>query len=342
MNNYDVVIVGSGPSGLTAAIYTGRGGLKTLVLTGNQPGGQPTITDVVENYPGFPKGIKGPELMARVQKQAKKFGAELVFDTAVKVNTLEVSSDPTSKVLFEVKTIQDKTYSAKTLIIATGADPRWLEVPGSDKFKGRGISVCATCDGPFFKDKTVAIVGGGDTALTEADFLTKFAKRVFVIHRREKFRAQQIMVDRIEENDKIEVLYNSEVQKFLGDKVLGAVEIKTEYQVNSDSRAEEAKAYSDKFGEKVIDKNGQKAVWQLAVDGVFLAVGYVPNTEFLKGFLDLDKKGYIKTDRDVFTSVNGVFAAGDCVDYIYRQNIVSCGMGCKAALEAERFLKATG
>jgi len=328
-NIYDVIILGSGPAGLTAAIYSARGGLKTLVLTGNQPGGQPTVTDVVENFPGFPEGIKGPELMERVKKQAARFGAESEFDLAVNVKKSKN---------FEVETRQGEKYLAKSIIIAVGASPRWLDVPGADKFKGRGVSVCATCDGPFFKDKTVAVVGGGDTALTEAEFLTKFAKRVFLLHRRENLRAQAILQERIGENEKIITLYNSAVKEFFGQGKLEGITIKSQYQVNSDIRQSEVKGYAEDYGQQIIDKNGDKALWKLNLEGVFLAIGYVPNTIFLKGFVKLNDKGYVKTDRDVFTSVDGVFAAGDCVDYRYRQNIVSCGMGCKAALEGEKFL----
>ncbi len=340
-NIYDVIILGSGPAGLTSAIYTSRGGLKTLVLTGNQPGGQPTITDVVENFPGFPEGIKGPKLMERVKKQAAKFGAQTEFDAASKIEqktTLEVKSADTSKVIFEISTNQGKEYSANSIIIAVGASPRWLDVPGVDDFKGRGVSVCATCDGPFFKDKAVAVVGGGDTALTEAEFLAKFASQVYLIHRRENLRAQAILQDRIARNDKITTLYNSVVKEFFGQGKLEGITVESQYQVNSDIRQAEVKGYAEKFGQQIVDKNGDKAVWKLGLDGVFLAIGYVPNTSFLKGFVNLNDKGYVKTDRDVFTSVKGVFAAGDCVDYRYRQNIVSCGMGCKAALEVEKFL----
>ena len=328
-NIYDLIILGSGPAGLTAAIYSARGGLKTLVLTGNQPGGQPTVTDVVENFPGFPEGIKGPELMARVKKQAARFGAESKFDLAMKVKKGKN---------FEVETRQGEKYLAKSIIIAVGASPRWLDVPGADKFKGRGVSVCATCDGPFFQDKTVAVVGGGDTALTEAEFLAKFAKRVYLIHRRENLRAQAILQERIRENEKIITLYNSVVTEFYGQGKLEGITIESQYQVNSDIRQSEVKGYAEDYGQQIIDKNGDKALWKLNLEGVFLAIGYVPNTSFLKGFIKLNDKGYVKTDRDVFTSVDGVFAAGDCVDYRYRQNIVSCGMGCKAALEVEKFL----
>lgn len=339
-NEYDVIIIGSGPAGLTASIYTSRGGLKTLVLTGNQPGGQPTVTDVVENFPGFPNGIKGPELMARVQEQAKKFGAEMVFDLAVEVKPSRkvLDRERNSTVGFEVRTNQGKSYLARSIIIAIGASPRWLDVPGVEKFKGRGVSVCATCDGPLFKDKKVAVVGGGDTALTEAEFLSKFANRVYVIHRRENLRAQQILQKRVNDNPKIDVLFNSMVKEFLGKQKLNKVGLETKYQVNSDRREQEVKKYPQEYGLEVIDKNGKRVIWQLAVDGVFLAIGYIPNTEFLRGFVKRDDKGYVITERDVFTSVDGVFAAGDCVDYRYRQNVVSCGMGCKAALEASEFL----
>jgi thioredoxin reductase (NADPH) len=330
---FDVAIIGSGPAGLTAAIYTARGGLNTLVLTGDQPGGQPTITDVVENFPGFPDGIKGPKLMEKIQKQAEKFGAKVVFDTAVTIDRCKESLP----FRFEVETRASNKYPAKSLIIATGASPKWLDVSGTDKFKGRGLSVCATCDGPIFKDKNVALVGGGDTALTEAEFLTKFAKKVFIIHRRENFRAQEILQNRVGNNSKVIKIFNSEVKEFLGEKHLEGIKIESSYQVNSNQRAEEVKAYPEEFGE-VVDKNGQKVIWRLPVDGVFLAVGYQPNTDFVEGFVKLDDYGYIQTKNDVFTSREGVFAAGDCVDYRYRQNIVSCGMGCKAALETSEFL----
>jgi thioredoxin reductase (NADPH) len=339
---YDVIILGSGPAGLTSAIYTSRGGLKTLVLTGDQPGGQPTITDVVENFPGFPEGIKGPELMERIKEQAAQFGAVTEFDAAVEVKPSRIVLDRERKstVGYEVETRQGEKYLAKSIIIAVGASPRWLDVPGADKFKGRGVSVCATCDGPFFQDKTVAVVGGGDTALTEAEFLAKFANQVYLIHRRENFRAQAILQDRIAKNDKIVTLYNSTVKEFFGQGKLEGITIESQYQVNSDIRQSEVKGYAEDYGQQVLDKNGDKALWKLNLEGIFLAIGYVPNTSFLKGFVKLNDKGYVKTDRDVFTSVDGVFAAGDCVDYRYRQNIVSCGMGCKAALEVEKFLNA--
>jgi thioredoxin reductase (NADPH) len=325
----ELLIIGSGPAGLTAAIYASRGGIDTCVLTGDYPGGQPTITDLVENFPGFPDGIKGPELMNRVKRQAEKFGADIHLDKAKSIEKKEG--------VFFVKG-RTEEYQAQAVIIATGASPRWLKVPGSEKFKGKGISVCATCDGPFYKGKEVAIVGGGDTALTEAEFLTKFADRVYVIHRRENYRAQQILKQRIKKKDKIVQIFNTEVEEFLGEKKLKALKLESKYQVNSDKRAEEVKKYPD-YADEVIEKTENEIVWQLSVDGVFLAIGYIPNTEFIEDFVDKNDRGYVLTDQDVFTSVRGVFAAGDCVDYKYRQNIVASAMGAKAALEVENFLK---
>lgn len=325
----ELLVIGSGPAGLTAAIYASRGGIDTLVLTGDYPGGQPTITDLVENFPGFPKGIKGPELMSRMQQQARNFGADIRFDKAKQINK--------KAKLFQVKG-REEAYQAKTVIIASGASPQWLKVPGSEKFKGKGISVCATCDGPFYKGKQVAVVGGGDTALTEAEFLTKFAKRVYIIHRRENYRAQEILKQRIKKSDKAVQIFNTEVKEFLGDEKLEALKLESKYQVNSDKREEEVKKYPQ-YASEVLDEDKKGIVWKLPVDGTFLAIGYIPNTEFLENFVDKDDRGYILTDHDVFTSAKGVFAAGDCVDYRYRQNIVACGMGCKAALEAEKFLK---
>lgn len=325
----DLIIIGSGPAGLTAAIYAARGGIETVVLSGDYPGGQPTITDLVENFPGFPDGIKGRELMSRVQQQAEKFGADIRLDKAEKLKKEDE--------MFLVEG-RAKNYQAKTIIIATGASPRWITgVPGSEKFKGKGISVCATCDGPFYKDKKAAVVGGGDTALTEAEFLTKFADRVYVIHRRENYRAQEILRRRIKENNKVVRIFNTEVKGFFGDQKLDFLKLESRYQVNSDKREEEVKNYRQ-YGEEIINQDEEKTVWNLEVNGVFLAIGYTPNTDFIGNFVDKDQRGYIKTDNEIFTSIDGVFAAGDCVDNRYRQNIIASGMGAKAALEAESYL----
>lgn len=324
----ELIIIGSGPAGLTAAIYASRGGIDTVVLTGDYPGGQPTITDLVENFPGFPDGIKGLELMNRVQEQAKKFGADIRMDKAKEINKKDG--------LFKVKA-RSGDYQAEAVIIASGASPRWLKVPGSEKFKGKGISVCATCDGPFYKNKQVAVVGGGDTALTEAEFLTKFADRVYIIHRRENYRAQEILKQRIKKNDKITQIFNTEVEEFLGEKELKALKLKSKYQVNSDKRVKEVKKYPQ-YADEVVAQDESKLVWHLSIDGTFLAIGYIPNTDFLKDFVDQNDRGYVKTKKDVFTSVKGVFAAGDCVDFKYRQNIIAAAMGAKAALEVENYL----
>ncbi len=308
MNKYDAVIIGSGPAGLTAAIYLSRGGFKVLVLTGNQPGGQLVLTTNIENYPGF-ESVAGPELMSRMQKQVEKFGTEVVAGEAVSIRNLK---------RFVVKTQSNKEYFAKVVIVATGASAKWLNVPGVGRLRGKGISVCATCDAPFFKDKVAAVVGGGDTAFTEAEFLTRFAKKIYLIHRREKYRAEKIIRDRVLASKKIKPLVNTQVKKFLGENKLKTLELET-------------------IG---------KGKWRLAVDGCFIAIGHKPNTDFLKarlparqGFLDLDEKGYVKVHNEVFTSVDGVFAAGDCVDWKYKQAITAAGMGCKAAIEAREWLR---
>jgi thioredoxin reductase (NADPH) len=324
----ELLIIGSGPAGLAAAIYASRSGIDTIVLTGDYPGGQPTLTDLVENYPGFPDGIQGPELMHRVQEQAKKFGADIRLDKAKEIGKQDN--------IFKVKG-RGEDYQAKAVIVASGASPRWLKVQGNEEFKGKGISVCATCDGPFYKGKQVAVVGGGDTALTEAEFLAKFADQVYVIHRRENYRAQEILKQRIKKNDKIISIFNTEVEEFLGDQKLEAIKLESQYEVNSDKRKKEVEKYP-KYASEIFDQDEKKIVWKLPIDGAFLAIGYIPNTKFLDDFVDKDDHGYIKTKNDVFTFTEGVFAAGDCVDFKYRQNIVAAAMGAKAAIEVENYL----
>jgi thioredoxin reductase (NADPH) len=330
MNKYDVVILGSGPAGLTAAIYASRGGLSSLVLTGDQPGGQPTLTTKVENYPGFSQGIDGRELMTRVQKQAKRFDAEIQLDMALKLEKTQSG--------FRITGRQNK-YLAQSVIIAVGANPRWLKVKGGDKFRGKGVSVCATCDGPLFKDKVVAVVGGGDTALVEAGYLAKLAKHVFILHRRENYRAEAYLQKRTSKLNNLTPLFNTQVMEFLGKDRLTQLKLDSRFKVESDRLADEVASYADKYGEEIIEKTDQRLIWQLSVDGVFIAIGYQPNTDFLKNFLKLDKKGYILTKNEVFTSVNGVFAAGDCVDWRYRQTVIAAGMGAKAAMEVEEWLR---
>lgn len=299
---HDVIIIGSGSAGYTAAVYACRAGRKTLMLAGSIPGGQLMITSDVDNFPGFPHGILGPELMENLRKQAERFGPEIIYDD---VTAVDFRSRP-----FKI-TAGKNTYLGKTAIIATGANARWLNLPSETKFKGHGVSSCATCDGFFFKDKEVVVVGGGDTAMEEASFLANITKKVTVVHRRDKLRASQIMQDRVLMNSKIGFAWDSKIQEVLGGEKVTGVRL-----------------------ENV--KNGRETT--LNADGVFVAIGYDPNTEVFKGSVDLDEKGYVVTKNETETSVSGVFAAGDVRDYRYRQAITAAADGCKAAIDADKFL----
>lgn len=303
---FDVIIIGSGPAGLTAAIYASRAELKTLVISGPKPGGQLVDTTEVENFPGFPDGVLGPELMDRMIKQSTRFGARLKQESVVGV---DFKTRP-----FLVKTDKD-SYSGKTVIIASGADAKWLGLPSEQRLRGHGVSACATCDGFFFKGKEVAVIGGGDAAMEESLFLTKFATKVTIIHRREEFRASKIMLRRAQNNLKISFIVNSEVVEVLGQDKVEGVKIK----------------------DKVSGKEQR-----LKVSGLFLAIGHKPATDFYVGQLELDQKGYIKVNNNTLTSVKGVFTAGDVNDYRYRQAITASGLGCMAAMDAEKWLSEQG
>lgn len=305
---YDVVIIGSGPAGYTAAIYASRAFFKTLLIAGPQFGGQLTTTTMIDNFPGFSKGIMGPTLMEEMKKQAVRFGTEVVVD---EIKTI------TKTFPFTVTGL--KEYHGKTIIIATGAQAKTLGIPTEEKFRGKGISYCATCDGFFFKGKTIAVFGGGDTAMEEATFLTKFAPKVTIIHRREEFRASKIMVEKAQKDPKISFLLNKTVDAFYGDTVLKGV--------------------------KLTDTKTGKTT-DLPLDGAFMAIGHTPATTFLKDIVAMDEKGYIQirgmresTDAHTQTSIDGIFAAGDCVDSRYRQGIVAAGMGSMAAIDAEKWLE---
>jgi thioredoxin reductase (NADPH) len=299
---YDIIILGSGPAGLTAAIYTTRANLKTLVIAGGKWGGQLQLTSLVENFPGFPEGIQGPELMMNMRKQAEHHGAEILESGFV---SGEFGARP-----FKVTAENGQTYQAKAVIIATGADARWLGVPGEEEKIGRGVSSCATCDAGFFRNKVVAVVGGGDSAMEEALVLANVASSVTLIHRRDSFRASQIMQDRVKENPKITVMFNSAITEVSGGLKVEKVKIKD------------------------VTTNEEK---EMAVDGVFVAIGHIPNTKELKG-IELDEQGYVKVKDHFKTNVEGVFTAGDIHDRAYRQAITAAGYGASAALEAEKWL----
>jgi len=300
---YDVIILGSGPAGLTAAIYTSRADLKTLVVAGAMWGGQLMLTTEVENFPGFKEGILGPNLMDTMRKQAERFGAKMIFEEATAV---DFSSKP-----FRV-IVGSKVYQGKSAIIATGASARWLGLESESRLRGRGVSVCATCDAAFFKDKKAVVVGGGDTAMEEALALSKFVREVKVIHRRDELRASRILQERVFKNPKIGIVWNSTVQEILGKDKVEGVRLR---KVDSDEE------------------------FELACDAVFIAIGYKPNTEIFKGQVELDEKGYVVVNDGTETGVEGVFAAGDVKDYRYRQAVTAAGEGCKAALDAEEYLE---
>ena len=301
----DVAIIGSGPAGYTAGIYAGRANLQPILFEGLESGGQLMLTTDVENYPGFVDGIMGPELMQVFKGQAERFGTTIKTEIIDTVENIDGG--------FKLKSSKGE-YEFKTVIIASGASARWLGVDGEKELQGYGVSACATCDGFFFKEKEVAVVGGGDSAMEEALFLTKFAKKVYVIHRRDQFRASQIMQDRVLNHEKIEVVWNSTVEKINGEGAVSSILIKD-----------------------TVDSSEK----ELNLDGVFVAIGHDPNVGFLDGFIELDDKGYIKTGftTETSTSVPGVFAAGDVADSIYRQAITAAGTGCQAAIDAERWLE---
>ncbi len=305
MEERDIVIIGSGPAGLTAAIYASRSGFVPLLIEGVPSGGQLLITTDVENFPGFPDGITGPELIENMRTQAEKFGTEFVMKD---VTNVDLSVHP-----FKI-TAEDKEYAAKSLIIATGAKAKYLEHPSVEAFKGKGISACATCDGFFFRDCIVYVIGGGDTAAEEAQFLSKFAKEVHIVHRRDKLRAEKIVQDQLFKNPKINVIWDSVVEEIKGEENAGVKSIVLK---------------NIKTGE-VTEHNA---------DGVFMGIGHAPATELFKGQLDLDEGGYIICHDGAKTSVKGVFAAGDVRDPMFRQAIAAAGTGCKAAIEAERFIE---
>lgn len=309
-----MVIIGSGPAGYTAGIYTARALLNPVIIAGIQPGGQLMLTTEVENFPGFPDGVMGPDLMDYMRRQAERFGAEIIYENVVDIEL----GNPVERVPFKVKTDGGREFLTWSIIVATGASAKMLGLESEKKLVGRGVSTCATCDGAFFRNKRVVVVGGGDSAMEEALFLTRFASEVKIIHRRDKLRASKIMQERAFKNPKISFIWNSVVEDILDvekGRVVGVVL------------------------RNVI--TGEKSF--LETDGVFIAIGHKPNTEFLKGKVEMDENGYIITkDKTTETSVPGIFAAGDVQDHRYRQAITAAGSGCMAALDAQRFLESIG
>lgn len=308
-NTNDLIIVGAGPAGLTAAIYAARGLLNPIVIEGDlgaggeQPGGQLMLTTEVENYPGFPDGVLGPELIELFRRQAERFGARFVEGRA----ELTPVADPP-----HVVRVGGETFTARAVILATGASARMLGVPGESELLGMGVSTCATCDGAFFRDREIAVVGGGDSAMEEALFLTRFASRVRVIHRRDELRASKIMQERALADEKIEFVWNSQVVEVLGDNGVTGVRLRDTVTGN---------------------------LSEIELSGVFVAIGHVPNTDFVKGVVELDENGYIATHERTRTTVEGIFAAGDALDHVYRQAITASGQGCMAAIDAGRWLE---
>ena len=300
----DLAIIGSGPAGYTAGIYASRASLKPVLFEGLESGGQLMLTTDVENYPGFDSGIMGPDLMQIFKKQAERFGTEIKTETINSIKKIDGG--------FSLESAKD-SYEFKSVIISSGASAKWLDIKGEKELQGHGVSACATCDGFFFKEKEVIVVGGGDSAMEEALFLTKFATKVYIVHRRDSFRASKIMQDRVLGNDKIKVLWNKEVTEIHGSESVESVSL-------SDT------------------KDGSSS--EVNIDGVFMAIGHTPNVDFLDGLVELDEKGYVKTGftTETSTSVPGVFAAGDVADSIYRQAVTAAGTGCQAAIDAERWL----
>lgn len=303
---YGVIIIGSGPSGYTAAIYAARANLEVLMFQGYQTGGQLMLTSEVENFPGFEEGIMGPEMMDKFEQQARRFGTEMIAED---VTAIDFSKRP-----FRVTT-DSGDYLTQAIIIATGASAKWLDIPSEKRLQGRGVSACATCDGFFFKGKDVVVVGGGDTAMEEANFLTKYANHVTLIHRRDIFRASKIMQDRVQKNPKITTIMDTEVVDILGDHAVNAVQLRNV-------------------------KTGDEK--KLEVQGIFMAIGHQPNTDLFRGIIDMDKGGYIVPVENTMTNIPGVFAAGDVTDHRYRQAITAAGDGCRAAIDLERWLETQG
>lgn len=311
--HYEIIIIGTGPAGLTAAIYSGRANRKTLILEGPEPGGQLMTTTEVENYPGFDHGIQGPEMMEIFRRQAQRFNAETVYETAVEVDLLNRP--------FTIKTDADKTYTADAVIIATGARAKRLNIPSEQEFYGYGISGCATCDGFFYRNKNVIVVGGGDTAMEDALYLANLASSVTIVHRRDEFRASKIMLERAKNHPKIKIMTNYIIDEFYGTKT----------------------AFSKALTGVKLKNVKTNEIIDMPIDGVFLAIGHTPNTDLFKNVIETDEVGYIITKgKSTYTNIPGVFACGDVQDPVYRQAVTAAGSGCAASIDADRWLTEHG
>lgn len=319
---YDVIIIGSGPAGLTAAIYTTRDNLKTLVIAGTKWGGQLQLTTLVENFPGFPEGVQGPDLMLAMRKQAENFGAEII--------NVDFASGDLLKSPFKI-TAGGKEYVGKTVILATGTDTKWLGVPGEKEKIGRGVATCAPCDAPFFRNKNVIVVGGGNAAMEEAMVLANFAKEVNIVYRQEAFKkASQMMVDKIKSNPKIKMIFNTEIVEVLGENKVEKVKLK--------SRVANGRLQVESFGGHKLRATGHELIWEMPIDGIFVAISRDPNSKLFEG-IEKDEQGFIKVRDQIKTNIDGVFVAGDVHNKKYQQAIVAAGFGAMAALEVSRHLE---
>ena len=326
---WDVAIIGSGPAGLTAAIYTVRSALSTIVLAGVRWGGQLMLTTEVENFPGFPQGIEGPELMLSIRQQAERLGVKLIEADVAQVN---FKSTP-----FILTTAQGEFHS-RSVIVATGANSNWIGLPSEQKYIGHGVSSCAPCDAAFFKDKKVAVVGGGDSAMEEALVLAKFASQVIIVHRRSEFRASQIMQDRVLSHPKIAVVWDTQVTEVIGNQKVTGLKMATAASSHQATLLKSNQAI--KLNPTILSQKPESLIWQMPTDGLFVAIGHTPSTQIFSGQVDLDEKGYIKT-TGTQTNIPGIFVAGDVQDFRYRQAVTAAGFGCMAALDAEKWLHAS-
>lgn len=324
-NIYDVLIIGSGPSGLTAGIYASRGNRKTLLLAGRKWGGQLMLTTEVENFPGFPEPIMGPELMQKMREQSVRYGTEIIDANVISVDY--------SKQPFEIATDDEKKYYSKSVIIATGADTKWLQIPGEEEKIGRGVSSCAPCDAAFYRNKKVVVIGGGDSAMEEAIVLSKFASEVYIVHRRDSFKASDAMQKKVFGNEKIKIIWNTEPLEIMGEMKVEKIRLRTQ---NEDKKVDIGSLEGT-----VLKESDGVVEWEFQTDGVFVAIGHIPNSQIFEG-IEKDEKGFIKQYPNSKTNIEGVFVSGDVHDFTYMQAITAAGYGCQAALDVERYLEMKG